>query len=74
MPKLYFLDAALAAWLARQPLKPLDKFRALAGDEVAESGVLVYRVEQPQPLPHGNPALPWRRFPAWLRERLTVLD
>lgn len=74
MPKLYFLDAALAAWLARQPFEPLDKFKALADDEAAESGVLVCRVEQSQPLPHGNLALPWRRFPTWLRERLTVLD
>jgi len=143
-PKLYLLDAALAAWLTRQPsaaamlaggmggalfegwvvgeavkvftllgrlpdlffwrshdglevdlivlvngrllpveikltatptlrhLEPLDKFRALAGDEAAESGVLVCRVEQPQPLPQGNLALPWQRFPAWLRERLTA--
>jgi hypothetical protein len=143
-PKLYLLDAALAAWLTRQPsaaamlaggmggalfegwvvgetvkaftllgrlpdlffwrshdglevdlivlvngrllpveikltatptlrhLEPLHKFRELAGDEAAESGVLVCRVEQPQLLPHGNLALPWQRFPAWLREQLTT--
>lgn len=143
-PKLYFLDAALAAWLTRQPsaaamlagamggalfegwvvgeavkvftllgrlpdlffwrshdglevdlivlvdgrllpveikltatptlrhLEPLDQFRALAGEEAAEAGVLVCRVKQPQPLPQGNLALPWQRFPAWLREQLTA--
>ena len=53
-------------------LEPLHKFRALAGEEAAESSVLVCRVEQPQPLPHGNLALPWRRFPTWLREWLTA--
>ncbi len=141
-PKLYFLDAALAAWLTRQPsaaaalagslggalfegwvvseavkaftllgrapdlffwrshdglevdllvqaggrfipveikltatptlrhLEPLNKFKALAGDEAAATGVLICRVEQPQSLPHDNLALPWQQFPEWLQQRL----
>ena len=143
-PKLYFLDAALAAWLTRQPsaaaalagsmggllfegwvvseavkafalrgytpdlffwrshdglevdliiqaggrfipieikltatpalrhLEPLNKFRELAGDGTVATGVLVCRVEQPQPLPQGNLALPWQQFPVWLQEQLTA--
>lgn len=143
-PKLYFLDAALAVWLTRQPsaaaalagsmsgalfegwvvseavkafavqgrtpdlffwrshdglevdliiqaggrfipveikltatptlrhLEPLNKLRELAGDEVMATGVLVCRVEQPQPLPQGHLALPWRQFPEWLQGQLSV--
>jgi hypothetical protein len=143
-PKLYFLDAALAAWLTRQPsaaaalagsmggllfegwvvseavkafalrgytpdlffwrshdglevdliiqagghfipieikltatpairhLEPLNKFRELAGDGTIATGVLVCRVEQPQPLPQGNLALPWQQFPVWLQEQLAA--
>ncbi|MGC1954956.1 MAG: ATP-binding protein [Gammaproteobacteria bacterium] len=143
-PKLYLLDAALAAWLTRQPspaaalagnmggalfegwvvseavktfallgrtpdlffwrshdglevdlivqagsrffpieikltatptlryLEPLNRFKELAGAEAAATGVLVCRVEQPQSLPHGNRALPWEDFSAWLRDQLAA--
>ncbi len=143
-PKLYLLDAALAAWLTRQPapaaalagnmggalfegwvvgeavktfallgripdlffwrshdglevdlivqagtrfipieikltatptlrhLQPLDRFKELAGEQAAEAGALVCRVEQPRPLPNGHLALPWREFPGWLMDRLVA--
>lgn len=70
--RLLPVEIKLTATPTLRHLEPLDKFRVLAGDEAAEAGVLVCRVEQPQPLPHGNLALPWRRFPAWLWERLTA--
>ncbi len=66
------VEIKLTATPTLRHLEPLHKFRALAGDEAAESGVLVCRVEQPQPLPQGNLALPSQQFPAWLREQLTA--
>jgi predicted AAA+ superfamily ATPase len=143
-PKLYFIDAALAAWLTRQPsaaaalaggmggllfegwvvseavkaftlrgrapdvffwrshdglevdliiqvsgrfipveikltatptprhLEPLNRFKTLAEDDALATGLLVCRVEQSQPLPHGHLALPWRQFPGWLQKQLSV--
>ena len=68
------VEIKLTATPTLRHLEPLNKFRELAGDEAAESGLLVCGVEQPQLLPHGNLALPWRRFPAWLQELLTALD
>ena len=46
--------------------KPINKFRALAGNDASDTGVLVCRTEQPRQMPNGNIALPWRQFPTWL--------
>lgn len=51
-------------------LTGLKKFRALAGEESCEPGVLVCRVPVEQPLPFGVVALPWQNFPAWLKNRI----
>ncbi len=64
------VEIKLTATPTLRHLEPLNRFRVLAGDDAADLGVLVCQVEQPQPLPHGNLALPWRRFPAWLQDRL----
>lgn len=52
-------------------LAPLDKFKALAGKDASDTGVLVCRTETIQQMPHGNLALPWQQFPAWLDGLLT---
>jgi hypothetical protein len=56
-----------------QVTERLTDFQRQPGGRI-EIGLPACRLEQPRPQPPGNPALPWRRFPAWLRERLTVLD
>jgi hypothetical protein len=50
--------------------EPLRRFQEMAGDEVAETGIIVCRTENPRRLPGGHVALPWHAFPGWLRERL----
>lgn len=50
--------------------RPLERFRAAAGDKAADQGLVVCRISEPRPLPNGNLAMSWSRFPAWLRERL----
>lgn len=70
--RLLPVEIKLTATPTLRHLEPLNKFKELAGEGAVESGVLVCRLEQPQPLPHGNLALPWWRFPAWLREQLTA--
>ncbi|MDE0285574.1 MAG: DUF4143 domain-containing protein [Gammaproteobacteria bacterium] len=82
-PKFYFIDSGLVCALTRQP----DAHAALAGQmggalfegmvvteagkDASDTGVLVCRTETIQQMPHGNLALPWRQFPAWLDGLLT---
>lgn len=42
-----------------------------AGKDVSDTGVLVCLTETIQQMPHGNLALPWQQFPAWLDGLLT---
>jgi predicted AAA+ superfamily ATPase len=48
----------------------LGSFKALAGRRAAGPGLLVCNIAEPVELPGENLALPWRRFPEWLRQRL----
>jgi hypothetical protein len=47
-------------------LKPLERFKDIAGRKAARQGVLVCRVGHRTPLPNGNIALPWSEFGSWL--------
>jgi hypothetical protein len=51
-------------------IDPLNKFKALAGKDAAETGLLVCRVEKDTPLPSKNMAIPWHSFPKWLLSKL----
>jgi len=51
-------------------LESLKRFRALAGEEGCEPGILVCRVPEEKPLPSGITAVPWQNFPAWLRREI----
>jgi len=51
-------------------IKPLDRLRALLGDEATPSGLLVCQVDEPTPLPGGHTALPWWQFSDWLGKEL----
>ena len=51
-------------------LKPMKSFRALAGKDVVEKGILVCRVKKRKDLPDDNQAMPWHEFPKWLRGEL----
>jgi len=51
-------------------LRPLERFKRLAGDAVAEEGILVCLFPERKLLAYGNLAVPWSEFPDWLREQL----
>ncbi|MCL2831434.1 MAG: ATP-binding protein [Betaproteobacteria bacterium] len=53
-----------------QHTESLRRFRALAGEEQCRPGILVCRVPQTQPLPHGMTAMPWQEFPLWLNQQI----
>ncbi|MGD2127090.1 MAG: ATP-binding protein [Desulfobacteraceae bacterium] len=46
----------------------LNRFKSLAGEDAADSGILVCTADGERDLPGGNMALPWFRFPTWVRE------
>lgn len=69
--RLVPVEIKLTATPTPRHLEPLRKFQALAGDQAAGEGLLVCRVDKERRLPHGNLALPWWRFPAWLDARLS---
>jgi len=64
------VEIKLTATPQPQHIEGLRRFRALAGEDQCSAGVLVCRVAQQQPLPHGATAMPWQKFSAWLGEQL----
>ncbi|MBI4745626.1 MAG: ATP-binding protein [Deltaproteobacteria bacterium] len=68
--KIYPIEIKLTSTPTQKHLEPLNKFKAIAGNEAAETGALVCRIEKLAPLPSNNLAIPWRQFPAWLRSKL----
>lgn len=64
------VEIKLTASPSAKHVESLTRFRALAGAEASEAGVLVCRVDAPAALPHGHMALPWRTFSEWLGARL----
>lgn len=60
------IEIKLSATPQPQHTEGLRRFRALAGEDECSAGVLVCRVAQQQPLPHGATAMPWQKFSAWL--------
>ena len=69
--KLIPIEIKLTATPTLKHLEPLNQFKALAGPEGSSEGVLICRVEKPNPLPQNNLALPWQEFPSWLQEMLS---
>jgi predicted AAA+ superfamily ATPase len=68
--RLVPVEIKLTATPTMKHLEPLIQFKSLARQEGSSEGVLICRVEKPTPLPQNNLALPWQKFPAWLRERI----
>ena len=68
--KLYPVEIKLTATPTLKHIDPLNKFKALAGKDAAETGLLVCRVEKDTPLPSKNMAIPWYSFPKWLLSKL----
>lgn len=68
--KLLPVEIKLTSTPQPKHLESIRRFRALAGEEQCEPGILVCRVINDQPLPFGITAIPWQNFPTWLRERI----
>jgi predicted AAA+ superfamily ATPase len=71
--KLYPVEVKLTATPTPRHCEPLNRFRALAGENAGESGFLVCAVKEDTPLPSGNWAISWRSYSDWLRGRLAQL-
>ena len=68
--RLWPIEIKLTASPTAAHAKSIDRFKALAGSEAADTGVVLCRVTAPTDLPGGNIALPWRGFCEWLAERV----
>lgn len=64
--KLHPVEIKLTATPASKHIEPLQKFKALAGSDAADTGILVCRTNRVVDLPSGNIAIPWRHFSRWL--------
>jgi hypothetical protein len=49
---------------------PINKFKAIAGKDAADTGLLVCRINKASSMPNNNIVLPWHEFPGWLSDRL----
>ena len=65
-PRLHPVEIKLTATPTARHLEPLNRLKALMGTEAAEQGLLVCTCDAERPLPGGNLAMPWQRFPAWI--------
>lgn len=68
--KLHPVEIKLTATPGTGHLEPLRRFRAAAGADAADTGLIVCRTQKPRELPGGHRALPWQDFPDWLSDQL----
>jgi predicted AAA+ superfamily ATPase len=68
--KLYPIEIKLTSTPSNRHLEPLNRFKALAGKDAAETGLLVCRVDKQIPMPSNNLAIPWNSFPEWLLSKI----
>jgi predicted AAA+ superfamily ATPase len=73
-PRLFPVEVKLTATPTARHTEPLNRFKALAGSDAAEQGLLVCNLTTERMLRGNNRAIPWHRFPAWLDERLCGKD
>jgi predicted AAA+ superfamily ATPase len=62
----YPVEIKLTATPTARHVEPLNRPKALMGDEAAEEGMLVCAAADERALPGGNRVLPWQRFPGWV--------
>jgi predicted AAA+ superfamily ATPase len=65
--RLHPVEIKLTSTPTAKHLEPLNRFKALAGEQAHGTGLLVCRIDRERPLPGNNLALPWHGFPSWLR-------
>ncbi|MEW6328046.1 MAG: ATP-binding protein [Thermodesulfobacteriota bacterium] len=68
--KLYPVEIKLTATPTPKHIGPLNKFKAIAGGDAADTGLVVCRINKETALPSNNIALPWHAFPEWLWNKL----
>jgi predicted AAA+ superfamily ATPase len=68
--KLHPVEIKLTSTPTLKHTDPLNKFKALAGRDGGEEGLLVCRIERSIPLPSQNLAISWRDFPKWILSKL----
>ena len=64
------VEIKLTATPTMRHLDPLDRFKAIAGDDAAAEGLLVCRTQRKAKLPNNNTAMPWHLFSKWLSDLL----
>jgi len=68
--RLYPVEIKLTSTPTFKHTEPLNKFKALAGKDGGEEGLLVCRIEKSTPLPFKNLAISWRYFPKWILSKV----
>jgi len=68
--KLYPVEIKLTATPSIGHLQSIEKFKMLAGKDVSDTGLLVCAVKKVINMPGNNIAMPWFKFPEWIRLRL----
>ena len=68
--KLVPVEIKLTATPTARHLEPINRFKKIAGNDAAESGLLVCRVNKKMQMPSNNIAVPWHEFPSWLMSKI----
>lgn len=70
--RLHPVEIKMTATPGAGHVEPINRFRAVAGDELSNQGILVCQTKTERALPNGHIAMPWQLFPDWLGQRLSV--
>jgi predicted AAA+ superfamily ATPase len=70
--RLYPVEIKLTATPTLRHLEPLNRFKAIAGDDASKEGLLVCRVKKITAMPNNNTAIPWCDFPEWLQSKFSA--
>jgi len=64
--RLHPVEIKLTATPTARRVAPLNRLKALLGEEAASEGILVCTSRGARPLPGANRCIPWQEFPFWI--------
>lgn len=68
--RLWPIEIKLTSTPSSRHSERLNLFKEVAGKAASDTGLLVCNTAQQRSLPGNNLALPWRKFPAWIEDRI----
>ena len=66
--KYWPIEIKMTATPSLNHLKPINRFKKIAGEECSSTGILVCNTDKITDLPGNNMTMPWFKFQKWLKD------